>query len=107
VPFTALETTPGDVIAFDVHLFHASTGGSNRLAWTIEYLPWPGLGDRNRLEATRAAIVDIVDYDHKGYDRDRWPTWRDWASGAAQSASRQTAVQRLRLLGVLGEGDPR
>jgi hypothetical protein len=107
VPFTAVETTPGDVIAFDLHLFHASAGGSNRLAWTIEYLPWPGLGSPTRLEATRAAIIDIVDYDHKNYDRDRWPTWRDWAAGASRSASRQIAVERLRLLGVLGDEDPR
>jgi hypothetical protein len=107
VPFTALETAPGDVIAFDVHLFHSSAGGDNRLAWTIEYLPWPGLGDPSRVEATRAAIVDIVDRDHRGYDRDRWPTWREWAAGVRRSPSRQTAVERLRLLGVLGEGDPR
>jgi hypothetical protein len=46
-------------------------------------------------------------YDDHGYDRERWPTWREWAAGAASSPSRQTAVERLRLLGVLGEGDPR
>jgi len=73
----------------------------------IEYVPWPGLGDPDTMEATRAAIVDIVDYDNEGYDRDRWPTWREWAAGARQSVSRLTAVDRLRLLGVLGDGDPR
>jgi len=64
-PFTALETSPGDVIAFDLHLFHSSAGGCNRLAWTIEYLPWPGLGDPARLASVRARVVDIVDYDHE------------------------------------------
>lgn len=107
VPFIALATAPGDVIAFDLHLFHSSAGGSNRLAWTIEYLPWPGLGDPARLAAVGAAVVDIVDYDHNGYDRERWPTWRHWAAKARDRPSRQTAVERLRLLGVLGDGDPR
>ena len=95
------------MIVFDLHLFHASSGGSDRLAWTIQYVPWPGVGDPARLAAVRAAIVDIVDYDHKGYDRDRWPTWREWAANAGRSPSGRTAVERLRLLGVLGEGDPR
>lgn len=107
VPAIALETTPGDVIAFDVHLFHSSIGGNNRLAWTIEYLPWPGLASPARVAAVRDAVIDTVDLDHKGYDRDRWPTWREWAAGARALPSRQTAVERLRLLGVLGEGDPR
>ena len=107
VPAIALETTPGDVIAFDVHLLHSSAGGSNRLAWTIEYLPWPGLGDPVRVAAVRDAVLEIVDYDHEDYDRDRWPTWREWAAGARTIPSRQRAVERLRLLGVLGEGDLR
>lgn len=106
-PAVVLETDPGDVIAFDLHLFHSSVGGDKRLAWTIEYLPWPGLADAARLAATRNAVRDIVDYDHEGYDRDVWPTWREWAAGADASDSRQTAVERLRLMGVLGDGDPR
>ncbi len=102
VPYVALETEPGDVIAFDVHLLHASAGGTRRLAWTVEYLPWPGLADRSRLAATRDLIVDAADFGDEPYDRDRWPTWREWAAGAADIPSRLVAVQRLRLLGVLG-----
>ena len=101
VPATALDTDPGDVIAFDRHLFHASTGGSRRLAWTIEYLPWPGVGDRARMEAVRRAVVDVADHDRLGYDAERWPTWREWAAGARAVPSRQTALERLRLLGVV------
>jgi len=107
VPAMALETEPGDVIAFNVHLFHSSVGGHNRLAWSIEYLPWPGLGDADRMAIVRRSVIDTVGYDHEGYDRDQWPTWREWVAGARGIASRETAVQRLRLLGVLGEGDPR
>ena len=36
-----VESRPGDVIAFDLHTFHASFGGRDRLAWTIEYLSAP------------------------------------------------------------------
>jgi hypothetical protein len=107
VPGMAIETEPGDVIAFDVNLFHSSDGGHNRLAWTIEYLPWPGLGDRDRMDLVRRSILETVDFDHEGYDRDRWPTWREWVAGGRDIDSRGCAVQRLRLLGVLGEGDPR
>lgn len=99
-PAISLETEPGDVIAFDRHLFHASRGGSNRLAWTVEYLTWPGIGDRARMEAVRRALVDAVGHDH---DAERWPTWREWAAGARHVPSRQTALERLRLLGVVDE----
>lgn len=107
VPCVVLETTPGDVIAFDLHLFHASAGGDRRLAWTIEYLPWPGVGDPERLRLVRDLVVDTVEFDHEGYDRERWPTWREWAAGARAVGSRQVALERLRLLGVLGAGGPR
>ncbi len=107
VPAVVLETEPGDVIAFDLHLFHSSVGGERRLAWTIEYLPWPGLGDPERLRVVRDLIVDTAEFDHEGYDRERWPTWREWAAGARAVPSRQVAVERLRLLGVLAGGDPR
>jgi hypothetical protein len=76
------------------------------LAWTIEYLPWPGLGDPDRMALVRRSVIEAVDYDHEGYDRNRWPTWREWAAGASGIPSREAAVQRLRLLGVLGDGDP-
>ncbi|MDQ3640170.1 MAG: phytanoyl-CoA dioxygenase family protein [Actinomycetota bacterium] len=104
VPGVALDTAPGDVVAFDAHLFHSSAGGEKRLAWAIEYLPWPGLGDQERLHRVRDSINGIVDVAHKDYDRDRWPTWSEWAADPARSRpSRQTAIQRLRLLGVLGD----
>jgi hypothetical protein len=89
VPNVVVETEPGDVIAFDAHLVHGSAGGDTRVAWTIEYLCWPG-ADRARL---RAAVEESG------------PAWTEWAADpAAAPASRQTAIQRLRLLGVLTTG---
>jgi len=34
-------TSPGDVIAFDLHTWHASIGGQDRLAWTAVYQRCP------------------------------------------------------------------
>lgn len=104
-PHLAVETEPGDVIAFDVHLLHASAGGDRRLAWTIEYLPWPGLADADRLGTVRGLVVDAVEFDHEPYDRGRWPVWDEWVTGAPRVPSRRVAVERLRLLGVLGDDE--
>ena len=94
VPEVVLETEPGDVIAFDAHLAHRSAGGEKRLAWTIEYFSWSGGTEHRR--RLRDAMNDV------SYDADRWPAWTEWASEpAASPASRQTAIQRLRLLGIL------
>jgi hypothetical protein len=106
MPAVVLPTEPGDAIAFDLHLLHASVGGGRRLAWTIEYVPWPGLGDADRLRMVRDYVVDTVDFRHEAYDVDRWPTWREWEAGAPTGPpSRRVAVERLELLGVLGGGD--
>src|SRR5262249_34191248 len=41
VPGSPISTDPGDVIAFDEHLFHASAGGAARLQWRVDYLLAP------------------------------------------------------------------
>jgi hypothetical protein len=98
-PHVVMETEPGDVIAFHGHLMNRAQGGLPRLTWTIDYLPWPGLADRDQLALMRDLTLDDVEYE--GYDRERWPVWREWAAGAARAESRSAAVERLRLLGVL------
>lgn len=100
-PHVVIETEPGDVVALHGHLMNRAAGGLPRLTWTIDYLPWPGLADKEQLKLVRDLTLDDVEYDHEDYDRDRWPAWREWAAGAAQSASRSVAVERLKLLGVL------
>jgi hypothetical protein len=100
-PHVVVETEPGDVVAFHSHLFTCVRGGAPRLTWTIEYLPWPGLGDPDRMRLVRDMTTDDIELTGGEYDEDRWPAWREWAAGAAGSASRALAVERLRLLGVL------
>ncbi len=104
-PHIVVETEPGDVVAYQAHLMNCARGGTPRLSWTIDYLPWPGLGNRDRRAAVRDLILDAAEFDHEDYDRDRWPVWRDWAAGAARIPSRAIAAERLELLGVLpGDG---
>jgi hypothetical protein len=104
-PHVVVETEPGDVVAFHAHLMNRAQGGTPRLSWTIDYLPWPGLGRPDQMKVVRDLVLDAVEFDHEDYDRDRWPAWRDWAAGAAQPPSRAIALERLKLLGVLAGQD--
>ena len=83
-PGVIAASAPGDVLAFDLHTFHASFGGRDRLAWTIEYL-----ADRPG-EAARARVLrwmeDGLEQGSRGFDRDRYPAWRDWAAAAPSVA---------------------
>ncbi len=100
-PHVVVETEPGDVVAFHAHLMNCAQGGTPRLSWTIDYLEWPGLGHQDRMAIVRDMTLDDVEYDHEEYDRERWPVWREWVAGARGIQSREIAVERLKLLGVL------
>jgi len=100
-PHIVIETEPGDVVAFHAHLFNRARGGAPRLTWTIDYLLWPGLGDKEGMRLVRDMTLDAVEFDHEDYDRQRWPAWREWVAGATASQPRTLAVERLRLLGVI------
>jgi hypothetical protein len=102
-PHIVVETEPGDVVAFHAHLMNRAEGGTPRLSWTIDYLPWPGLGRPDQMEAVRRLVLDAGEFGHEDYDRDRWPIWRDWVAGAAQIPSRAIALERLQLLGALAD----
>ena len=98
-PGVVAGSAPGDVIAFDLHTFHASFGGCDRLAWTIEYLAdSPG-------EAARARVLrcleDGLEQGFRGFDRDRYPAWRDWAAEAPAHRRRAASLERLRQAGVM------
>jgi Phytanoyl-CoA dioxygenase (PhyH) len=108
-PHVVVETEPGDVVAFHAHLMNCALGGTPRLSWTIDYLPWPGIADPDGMAAVRAMAREDVEFDHEDYDRQRFPVWTEWAAGAGSVPSRAIAVERLRLLGVLadpGSGQP-
>ena len=71
----AVETVPGDVIVFDEHLIHGSTGGHERRQWRVDYVIDPRDADEN---ARVRAWFDqsVPDEQHEpGYDADRYPSY--------------------------------
>jgi hypothetical protein len=98
-PGVVVESRPGDVIAFDLHTFHASSGGRDRLAWAIEYVAVPETdGERDR---TLRWMTDAFEQEGRGFDRDRYPVWRDWLTNPGRLARRTAVIDRLRAAGIL------
>jgi phytanoyl-CoA dioxygenase PhyH len=99
IPGYAAATAPGDVIAFDLHTWHASFGGRDRLAWTAVYQRCPQTGaERDR---TLRSLHDSFEQAFRGFDRDRYPIWRDWLADAASHPCRAGVIERMRQAGVL------
>jgi hypothetical protein len=93
------DTSPGDVIAFDLHTWHASIGGRDRLAWTAVYQRCPET--ESERERTLRSVHDSFEQAFHGFDRDRYPVWRDWLAGAAAHPRRASVIERMRHAGIL------
>jgi hypothetical protein len=99
IPGYAAATVPGDVIAFDLHTWHASFGGRDRLAWTAIYQRCPETAaERDR---TLRSVHDGFGQAFRGFDRARYPVWRDWLDDAAAHPRREPVIGRMREAGVL------
>jgi len=92
-------TWPGDVIAFDLHTWHASSGGRDRLAWNAVYLHAPETEDER--DRTLRSAHDSFEQAYRGFDSGRYPVWRDWLAGAAARPRRGPVIERMRRAGVL------
>jgi hypothetical protein len=99
-PGYVAETAPGDVIAFDLHTWHASIGGRDRLAWNAVYQRCPE--SRDERERTLRSVHDSFEQAFRGFDRDRYPVWRDWLADAAAHHRRAAVAERMRQAGILG-----
>lgn len=99
-PGYVADTRPGDVICFDVHTWHASLGGHDRLVWTIVYQRCPESADER--ERAQRSFHDSYEQAPRGFDRDRYPIWRDWVAGAEHHPRRVPVIERMRSAGVLG-----
>jgi hypothetical protein len=99
IPGYVATTSPGDVIAFDLRTWHASTGGRDRLAWTAVYHRCPETAaERDR---TLRSLHDSFEQAFRGFDRDRYPVWRDWLGDAGAYPRRAPVIARMRQAGVL------
>lgn len=98
-PGVVAATAPGDVIAFDLHTFHASFGGRDRLAWTIEYLADPA--DEVARGKVLRSMESGFEQGFRGFDRERYPAWRDWVAAAPAHPRRAATLERLRQVGVM------
>ena len=99
VPATALASEPGDVVAFDIRLWHASFGGSDdRQMCTVVYYANPKNPDE--LEALRNQGARNVEAGIKSFRPTRQYIYsKEWVSNPAGSPARQCWIDRLTEVG--------
>ncbi len=95
MPGYVVPTMPGDVVCFDEHLFHASSGGGvSRRQWRVDYVREPEGDASTREVRSYFGGIFAPDWDG-GYDVDRHPSYGpDWLS------SKRRAVAALAKLGI-------
>jgi hypothetical protein len=99
IPGYAADTTPGDVITCDLHAWHASTGGRDRLAWTAAYQRCPETGAE--CHRTLRSMHGSFEQAFRRFDRTRYPLWRDWLADADAHPRRASVIERMRNAGAL------
>lgn len=70
----AAESVPGDVIVFDEHLLHSSSGGGVRHQWRVDYVAKPATAGDHDLLRRYFAVMFSPEWDG-GYDVDAYPTY--------------------------------
>ena len=106
VPGYACETDPGDVVAFDDRLYHASAGGSNdRHQCDITYLRYP-----KTPEEVAATISLAKDYmTERDNSEDPWNPKRtapdEWLANQSGSRLRQRWIDEWRRFSEMTEGE--
>jgi hypothetical protein len=94
VPGIAVPTSPGDVLAFDEHLYHASAGGAERRQWRMDFVR-DAVDDAGE-SALRAFFARLFPAGSAlPYDALHFPSYApEWLVSTAPAAA------RLRALGV-------
>jgi hypothetical protein len=100
LPCYVAETQPGDVIAFNWHIRHASIGGKDRRQWTISYAKDPQTAEEaERLQDFFGSVVPDGD---EPYDHDAYPCYDQHRLGADPAHPQRAALtERMRELGLL------
>jgi len=90
-----IETEPGDVIVFDEHIIHGSTGGGERCQWRVDFVIDPLGPDEEELVKTNFEQVFPNAEHEPGYDARRYPSY-----GSYWQSLERPWSKRLRDLGV-------
>jgi hypothetical protein len=99
LPCYVAETQPGDVIAFNWHIRHASIGGEDRRQWTISYAKDPQTAEEaERLQDFFGSVVPDGD---EPYDHDACPRYdQHWLGADPAHPQRAALTERMRELGL-------
>ena len=99
VPATALTSEPGDVVAFDLRMWHASFDGSNdRQMCTVVYYANPK--NARELEALRSQGERNVNARIRSFQPRRQCMYsKEWVSNPHGSPTRQYWIKRLKEVG--------
>lgn len=100
IPAHVCRSQPGDVLAFDYRLWHASFGGGNdRRLCTIEYYQPPQGADH--AQAIREHVSTIARSTAQLWPRRDFPFYdNEWVADVGRSPERQELVERMRAVGV-------
>lgn len=94
MPALSISTEPGDLIVFDEHLLHSSSGGTRRRQWRADFVIDPTSPESEVITRSYFSAIYPHNWDG-GYDVDRHPSYgSDWRN------SRRSSVSRLEALGV-------
>jgi hypothetical protein len=99
IPCHIAETRPGDVIAFDWHSWHASSGGTDRRQWTIGYAKDPHTTEETKL--LRDFFGSIIPDGEEPYDHAAYPCYdQHWLATDPANPQRATLTPRMHQLGL-------
>ena len=84
----AIETQPGEVIVFDEHLQHASSGGGQRHQWRVDFVREPRSAQEEEEVRAYFAAIFPADWDG-GVDVEAFPSYPSgWAPAGHRGAAR-------------------
>lgn len=93
-----IDTRPGDVVAFDARVLHASRGGGTRLRYNLLYQVDPRTHEE--VTAHRGTLEDWVPIEaHPGGSR--YPLYRDWLRNTPRHPRRAAIIARMEQLDLL------
>jgi ectoine hydroxylase-related dioxygenase (phytanoyl-CoA dioxygenase family) len=98
VPAVALETDPGDVVAFDMRAWHGTFGGAERHASDLSYYNNPRTADEEEALRLRARTNAKILLEKFGGQRP-WFYSREWIENRGGSPVRARWIARLREVG--------